>query len=163
VTDKAEEYRRSRQAHWAGIAGEMAAGRFKGRYYHRRLAEVYRHLIPKDARVIELGCGPGRLLAAVEPSDGLGVDFSQEMVALAGTRHPELKFVEADVHGPTVDETFDVIILSDLVHDLWDLQEVLVSARSLCEPHTRVILNFYSPGSPLTTSATSWSSPASKL
>jgi SAM-dependent methyltransferase len=144
VTDKAEEYRRSRQAHWAGIAGEMAAGRFKGRYYHRRLAEVYRHLIPKDARVIELGCGPGRLLAAVEPSDGLGVDFSQEMVALAGTRHPELKFVEADVHGPTVDETFDVIILSDLVHDLWDLQEVLVSARSLCEPHTRVILNFYS-------------------
>jgi 2-polyprenyl-3-methyl-5-hydroxy-6-metoxy-1,4-benzoquinol methylase len=144
VTDKAEEYRLSRQKHWARIAQEMTAGRFKGRYYHRRLAQVYRHLIPPGARVVELGSGPGRLLAAVEPSQGIGVDFSEEMVTLAGASHPHLGFIQSDVHDLALDETFDFIILSDLVHDLWDLQEVLTSLRSICESHTRIILNFYS-------------------
>jgi len=144
VTDKAEEFRLSRQHHWAMVANEMAAGRFKGRYYHRRLAQVYRHLIPPGARVVELGSGPGRLLAAVESSHGLGVDFCTEMLDLARTNYPDLSFVQADVHACDLEETFDFVILSDLVHDVWDLQEVLTTARPLCATHTRIILNFYS-------------------
>jgi 2-polyprenyl-3-methyl-5-hydroxy-6-metoxy-1,4-benzoquinol methylase len=144
VTYKAEEYRHSRQTHWARVAKAMADGRFKGRYYHRRLAQVYQHLITPGSRVIELGSGPGRLLAAVEPSNGLGVDFCDEMVALAAANHPGLRFARSDVHEIALDESFDVVILSDLVHDVWDLQEVLTSVRSLCEPHTRIIFNFYS-------------------
>ncbi len=144
MINRAEDYRNQRQAHWNRIAKEMAEGRFKGRYYHRRLAEVYRHLVAPGERVIELGCGPGRLLAAVEPAKGLGVDFCEEMVALATAKHPDNEFVCADVHNLALDETFDVVILSDLVHDVWDLQEILDSARSLCAPHTRLIFNFYS-------------------
>ena len=41
-------------------------------------------------------------------------------------------------------EPFDVIILSDLVNDLWDVQGVFEQVRSLCDSHTRLILNFYS-------------------
>jgi hypothetical protein len=37
-----------------------------------------------------------------------------------------------------------VVILSDLVNDLWDVQRVLERVRPLCRPHTRLILNFYS-------------------
>ena len=59
MTDKAEEYRLSRQKHWARIAQEMTAGRFKGRYYHRRLAQVYRHV--REA---------GGLVADMDGSDG---------------------------------------------------------------------------------------------
>ena len=39
---------------------------------------------------------------------------------------------------------FDVVILSDLVNDLWDVQGVFEQVRSLCNPHTRLVLNFYS-------------------
>ena len=39
---------------------------------------------------------------------------------------------------------FDVIILSDLVNDLWDVQGVFEQVRALCDSHTRLILNFYS-------------------
>jgi hypothetical protein len=35
-----------------------------------------RFLIPPGKRVFELGCGSGDLLAALEPSYGVGVDFS---------------------------------------------------------------------------------------
>jgi hypothetical protein len=37
-----------------------------------------------------------------------------------------------------------VIILSDLVNDLWDVQRVFEQIRPLCHPRTRIILNFYS-------------------
>ena len=144
MADQAEEYRSQRQAHWSCVARKMALGRFDGRYYHRRLAEVFRHLVSPGERVIELGCGPGRLLAAIDPADGLGVDFCAEMLALATSRHSGLRFLEGDVHEIVLDETFDVVILSDLVHDVWNLHDILASTHALCEPHTRVIFNFYS-------------------
>jgi hypothetical protein len=67
------------------------------------------------------------------------------MIRRAKERHPELTFLHADAHDlSTLEETFDVIILSDLVNDLWDVQRVLEEIRHLCSPRTRVILNFYS-------------------
>ena len=44
--------------------------------YHEDDLKFMRFLIPPGKRVLELGCGSGRLLAALEPSYGVGVDFS---------------------------------------------------------------------------------------
>ena len=40
--------------------------------------------------------------------------------------------------------TFDVILLSDLLHDVWDVQALLTGLTRLCHPGTRLIANFYS-------------------
>jgi len=45
--------------------------------------------------VLEIGSGGGELLAALRPSRGVGVDVSGGMVALARSRHPELRFEQA--------------------------------------------------------------------
>jgi hypothetical protein len=74
---------------------------------------------------------------------GVGVDFSEEMLAKARERHPELRVIRSDVHDLELDETFDVIILSDLVNDLWDIQTVFERIAPLCTPRTRIILNCY--------------------
>jgi hypothetical protein len=66
------------------------------------------------------------------------------MVRLAAAKHPELFFVQADAGAPGIRGTFDVIILSDLVNDLWDVQEVFQQLGSLSHAHTRVIINCYS-------------------
>ena len=66
------------------------------------------------------------------------------MIEFASTRHPQLQFVRADAHELDVKDRFDVIILSDLVNDLWDVQQVFQTAASLAEPHTRLIINTYS-------------------
>jgi len=95
--------------------------------------------------VLELGCADGRLLAALQPARGVGVDFSEEMIYRAQARYPNLEFIRADVHDLSgLRETFDIIILSDLVNDLWDVQRVLEQVKPLCHPRTRLILNFYS-------------------
>jgi ubiquinone/menaquinone biosynthesis C-methylase UbiE len=40
-------------------------------------------LVPDGLRVLELGCGTGRLLTALKPSFGLGVDISERMITQA--------------------------------------------------------------------------------
>jgi len=146
--DPAEErYRRERTAHWDAVARRR--GRLAGAY-HRRLERVYRFLIPPGSRVLEIGCGEGDLLAALQPAVGVGVDLSGEMVRRAAERHPDLRFLQADAHeladlgGLSQEKAFDFIILSDLINDAWDVQRLLHRIAPLASRRTRLILNFYS-------------------
>ena len=72
-----------------------ATWRKRNRGYFEQLECVYRFLVPPGASVLEIGCGSGDLLASLQPSDGLGVDVSGEMVELARSRHPGLEFEQA--------------------------------------------------------------------
>jgi SAM-dependent methyltransferase len=139
-----DAYREERRAHWDGLARGGRRASWTDRYYHRRLASTFRHLVAPGLRVLEVGCGEGDLLAALSPSRGVGIDFSSEALRVARGRHPELTFVEADAHAFYTAEKFDVVVLSDLVNDLWDVQAVLERVRSVCLPSTRVVLNTYS-------------------
>ena len=109
-------------------------------------------MIPPGRRVLEIGCRLGDLLASLAPSEGVGVDFSAEMIGRARARHPELRFVECDASDVgRLGENFEFVILSDLINDVWDVQEVLQAVRAVSTVRTRVILNFYSRlwGAPL--------------
>jgi len=132
----------ARRRHWDALAGRTRRG--PAAAYARRLARIYRSLVAPGLRVLEIGCAGGDLLAALEPSCGVGVDLSEQMLSVAAQRHPGLRFVHADAHDLALDETFDVVILSDLVNELWDVQAVLERVRSMCTPQTRLIINSYS-------------------
>jgi len=138
------DYTKKRRAHWDSIALEMSRGVGWGRFYHQRVTRILQTLVLPGQRIIELGCAYGDLLAALEPSVGVGVDFSSEMIKFASSSYPQLHFIHADVQELDIKETFDVIILSDLVNDLWDVQQVFQTAAALAEPHTRLIINAYS-------------------
>ena len=144
MTDAAINYRNKRKAHWDTIARRMDTWTSWGRYYHERLEQVYKFLIPPGQKVLEIGCGRGDLLAALKPETGVGIDFSGEMISRAKKRHPELRFIQADAHDTGLKERFDVIILSDTVNDLWDVQEVFNQVKELSTPRTRIIINTYS-------------------
>lgn len=93
---------------------------------------------------MEVGCSTGDLLKALKPSLGVGVDFSPRMIARARARHPGLEFIEADALDLQLDRTFDFIVLSDLVNDLWDVQAALARLMPMCHSGTRVIINAHS-------------------
>jgi len=146
------KYTEARIAHWDSIATQPDRWRNWGNFYHQRLTQIYQFLVSPSQRVLEIGCGKGDLLAALQPEYGVGIDFSGASIDQAKQRHPHLRFIQADAHNFTqnlyselqVIEKFDVIILSDLVNDLWDIQTVLQQISSLSTPHTRLILNVYS-------------------
>ncbi len=135
----AARYRTERINFWNGYVRKPASAG-----YYRRLAQVYRYLIPPQSRVLELGCGTGDLLAALEPSLGVGVDFAPELLKRAAQSHPKLRFIQGDVNQLTLNTKFDYVILSDLVNDLWDVQAAIERVASVCAPATRVIINIYS-------------------
>ena len=140
-----KKYQQERMSHWDAIANKRDGWRGMGKWYHHRLQEIYRFHISPNQHVLEIGCANGNLLAALHPSRGVGIDFSETMIQHAKANHPTLEFIHADAHDLScINETFDVIILSDLVNDLWDVQRVFEQIKPLCTPRTRIIINFYS-------------------
>ena len=136
-------YLRKRIAHWNGVSTRKKNPNRPGNFYHSLLRYYYRFFIPEGLCILELGCGHGDLLADLHPSLGVGVDFAKEMVSCASEKHPELSFLVADAHDFQFNHQFDVVILSDLANDLWDLQAVLQNVSQHCHSGTRLILNFY--------------------
>ncbi len=140
------KHTQQRAKYWEKYA--LDPGRWKSTraFYRERLREIYRFLIPAGQSVLELGSGTGELLACLEPSRGVGIDACAAMVDKSRKTYPKpnLEFRQADVHQLDLKETFDVIICSDLVNELWDVQQVFEQARKVSHSGTRVIINNYS-------------------
>lgn len=116
----------------------------RNRYYYEDQKRYYRFLVPEGASVLELGCGTGDLLASLNPRRGVGIDISSEMVCVASRKHPGLEFRNGDVERlESWGETFDVLVLADVVGHLHDIEETLVRLRTFCRPDTRVIVSYY--------------------
>ena len=138
-------YQQARIAHWDAIAKKRATWRGQGGWYHRRLTEIFGFLVHPNQRVLEVGCAEGDLLAALQPSHGVGVDFSEENIRRGQARHPMLELIHADAHDlSALTGPFDAVIFSDTINDLWDVQRAFEQIRPLCTPRTRLIVNFFS-------------------
>jgi SAM-dependent methyltransferase len=131
--------------HFEGIAGEYDRWKEKSAYYYRLLAGIYRKRVPTGASVLEIGCGTGTLLAGLRPARGVGVDVSPGMVEIAAAKHPSLHFRVADAEAFDPGETFDFVIVPDVVEHLSDPQAMFRSVRKACHPGTRVIVTCVNP------------------
>jgi len=139
----AREYAELREFFDAFAADEQR-WRHRNRTYYRLLCQTFRFQIPPGQRVLEIGSGSGDLLAALRPSVGVGVDVSPGMVRLARSRHPELRFEVAAGEQLDLGETFDYVVLSDLVAFVHDLQTLLERVAVHSHVRTRVVINSYS-------------------
>ena len=58
----------------------------KNSYFYKNDNAYMKFIISEGARVLELGCGTGQLLNALNPSYGVGVDLSANMISVAQKR-----------------------------------------------------------------------------
>jgi SAM-dependent methyltransferase len=130
------------------LAPQRARWLERGAFFHREDRLYLRFLIPEGARVLELGCGTGHLLAALKPSFGVGVDFSDAMIGEARKAHPHLSFVAGDVEDPSLIESlpgpFDTIVIADTLGSLDDCQRLFESLHGLCTRETRLVIAHFS-------------------
>jgi ubiquinone/menaquinone biosynthesis C-methylase UbiE len=116
----------------------------RNRYYYDDQKRYYRFLVAEGFSVLELGCGTGDLLSTLKPSRGVGIDISSEMISVAAQKHPQLEFRQGDIDNlHPWEETFDFLILADVVGHLQDIEESLRRLRAFCRPDTRVIVSYY--------------------
>ncbi len=139
-----QAYNRKRISFWNQIYRSPKPFHRFASPYHRLLQRCYQFRIPAGSRILELGCGEGHLLASLNPSFGVGIDFSKSAISKAKDQHPALCLIQADAHFLPLQTKFDVIILSDLINDLWDVQKVLQILSKNSHSRTRIIINSYS-------------------
>jgi SAM-dependent methyltransferase len=114
------------------------------RYYYEDQEKYFRFLVPEGLSILELGCGTGDLLNALRPKRGVGIDFSPEMVRIARERYPNIEFRTEDIEKlKGWGETFDVLIMSDVVGHLMDIEETFRQFHTFCRPDTRIIISYY--------------------
>src|SRR3954466_9612188 len=120
----------------------------KAAFFHSEDLLYLKFVIPEGARVLELGCGTGHLLAALKPSFGVGVDFSEGMIDVARRQFPDLSFFVGDVEDEGflrgLPGAFDVILVVDTLGTIEDCQKFFESLHALCGRDTRLIISYYS-------------------
>ena len=105
-----------------------------------RYCDYFAH---EDYSVLEIGCGTGELLNGIKGKDKTGIDFSPAMINRARQQFPAIEFHVMKAEELTLNKKFDVIILSNLVGYLEDVEEVFKQLNKVCHPQTKIIVTYY--------------------
>jgi SAM-dependent methyltransferase len=124
----------------------LASGRIRwtrNRYYHDEVAKFVRFVVPEGARVLEIGCGDGHLLASLRPRTGVGIDLSAGMVERAARQHPALRFARGDAEDLPARGPFQYVILSDLIGYLEDAQTAFAHLHAVTSSDSRIVITYF--------------------
>ncbi|MGO9493605.1 MAG: glycosyltransferase [Terracidiphilus sp.] len=140
--DALESTRRARRELQDNIALKRDRWIERNRYYYGRIKRLLRFIIEPQKRVLEVRCQTGGLLAATEPSFGVGVEISEKLVDVADKDHPDLNFICADPENLDLGEKFDYVIFGH-IFDTVDILAALNRIRVHCTQDTRLLIINY--------------------
>ncbi len=140
---KMRDARNARRRAYDAVAPERDRWARRHHYYHTELERFFRLQIPEGISVLEVGCGTGDLLAALRPSIGVGIDISGLMIERARRKHPHLSFVQADAEALPLKQTFDAVVLCNVIGDFIDVWSALRELRVVMRPDSRLVIAYY--------------------
>ena len=135
--------RADRLAHFEHVAQEGSARNVFNRYYWNDITKHCAYFSHADSSVLEIGCGQGDLLAGIRAKRKVGIDFSPAMIDRAKQRHTDIEFRVMPAESIDLDEKFDLIILSNMIGHLGDVQRVFEELKKVCHERTKVIVTYY--------------------
>jgi SAM-dependent methyltransferase len=103
------------------------------------LVSFVRDLDPAE-RVLDIGCGDGRLTAHLRATELVAADVSPVALMRAGTRLPGARRVELepDAALPLPDGSFDLVLCAETIEHVRDVQLLLSEARRVLAPGGRL-------------------------
>jgi len=129
------DYRADR---WSKLDGAPQLG------HYAVIAAYVGHFFPDRPRILDVGCGHGRLLQLLKlrPFGAyLGFDLSEQAVRRAALdAPPNARFETGDMESWTSTEQFDVVLISDSLQYTRRPLEVLERYRALLAPEGRRIV-----------------------
>lgn len=132
------------KAYFNQQAPKRAKGSWLNAYYWRDIYQYVDYFIDEESSVLEIGCGTGELLHNLKAKKKTGIDFSEGMIQEAQTKHPDIQFITGEAEHLDDSVKYDVIILSNLVGYLHDVQAVFTELNKVCHERSKIIVNYYS-------------------
>ncbi|MDP3729530.1 MAG: glycosyltransferase [bacterium] len=131
------------KAYFDGIAEKRDQWKKRNKQYHQAIAHIVKFFVPPQSVVLDIGSSTGDLLHAVDARDGLGIDISENMVAIAQHKYPQLHFQVMDAERISLDKKFDYILCANLPGYLTDVQVAFSEFKKVSHDHTKVFVAYY--------------------
>lgn len=125
--------------------GAIKRERTFSKYYWQEITDYINYFSHPECTLLEIGCGCGDLLAGVKGSEKTGIDFSKKYIDWAKEKHAgkNIEFLVMDANNIRLNKTFDLIVLSNLIGYVDDIQKVLLEVKKCCHRNTKVIVQYY--------------------
>lgn len=115
-----------------------------------QLIENLQYLELKPKRILDLGCGTGhftqKLQALYPEAEVIGIDFSENMLAVANSNYPDLTFIQANVMKTNLAEhRYDLLFCNGVLHWLAQPQEFFIEAKRLLATSGALLFTTFGP------------------
>jgi len=113
------------------------------KYYWNEINQYCNYFAHDDYKVLEIGCGTGNLINGIKGKRKVGIDFSPKMIEISKAQFPDVEFHVMAAEDIELNEKFDLIIISNLIGYLDDVQAVFDQVRKVCHLNTKIIVTYY--------------------
>lgn len=114
-------------------------------YYWNEIAKYIEYFTHEEDSVLEIGCGSGDLLAKIKGKNKTGIDFSEEQIKWAKEKYESLgiEFLVMDANNIQLQKKYDLIIISNVIGFLDDIQRVFKELHKVSHERTKIIVQYY--------------------
>ncbi len=131
-------------AYFEAISSQWVRYRSAHSYYWNTITDYCNYFIHDDDSVLEIGCGTGDLIGKVSGRRRMGIDYCEPLILQAKLFYPDVEFKLMAAENIDIDEKFDVIVLSNLIGLLDDIEHVFNQLHKVCHSRTRIIVTYHS-------------------
>ncbi len=129
--------------YYEGISQDYSRYWKRYRFYWKDIVNYCNFYINENNSVLEIGCGTGETLHLLKGKKKVGIDFSPGMIDIAKVNYPDLEFHRMDAEKLELNQTFDVIVLSNVVGCFENVLDVVEQLKKVSHDNTRVIIAYY--------------------
>jgi SAM-dependent methyltransferase len=132
-------------AHFNELADNYLDLKDRNRYYNNFLVRWCQSFISPGKKVLEVGCGRGDVLNELKPAEGLGIDFSEQMVKRAANQFPHLDFRCTAVEDFDGEQNFDAALLINTAEYMFDIGLVIAQCQKALRDNGRLLITTANP------------------
>ncbi|HTB07528.1 MAG TPA: methyltransferase domain-containing protein, partial [Bacteroidia bacterium] len=133
----------SQLEYFENIAKRRNGKRRKHSYYWKDITYFCNYFAQEDISILEIGCGTGELIGEIKGKRKVGIDFSPGMLDIARKQYPSVDFICMEAENIALNEKFDLIIISNVIGCLEDIEKVLEGLHKVSHARTKIIITYY--------------------
>ena len=126
-----------------GTKAKLKVRNWFNSYYWKEITRYCNYFSHNDFKVLEIGCATGELIGNIKGKNKTGIDINADALERARKKFPDIAFYEMPAENIEIEEKFDLIILSNLIGYLEDVQAVLSNLHKVCHENTKIVITYY--------------------